>query len=308
MYGVVLEAIPSTANTQGTLHIRPLATLSGGLDAALAGDILAHASMSGSYGDVILTPPGKGSNIVVLLRRVKRCMADRESEYIWIPRAFVSCFPVDPRWTQRGVDGRPPLFEVTGFDDPKVTETIENLRVSCAEAARGSREGETRTKESRREEARDRQVGSEIEWVIAISAASWDENFHFLGSPPIESQPIGGVLDAPAGQSAATCPVQDASTKSNPWTICPVGVPTLVGQFGVKLSRRPAVLPISKLGQPCVILRLELVVSSNAATRRRLTVDSWQFIQHQIAGQRVMLAGLERRPKCPSPPGPLSCA
>jgi hypothetical protein len=39
-----------------------------------------------------------------------------------IPNGNASFFPKDDRGF------RPCIFEVTGFDDPKVTETIENLR------------------------------------------------------------------------------------------------------------------------------------------------------------------------------------
>src|SRR5262249_11742278 len=82
VYGVVLDVKLPTANTEGALQVQPLVTLSGALDAAFAGDILARVSMSGSYGDVILTPPAKGSKVIMLLRRAKQRVGNLESEYI----------------------------------------------------------------------------------------------------------------------------------------------------------------------------------------------------------------------------------
>jgi hypothetical protein len=47
---------------------------------------------------------------------------EKNSQSYAIPTGSASFFPIDKN------GGRPCVFEVSGFDDPKVAETIENLR------------------------------------------------------------------------------------------------------------------------------------------------------------------------------------
>jgi hypothetical protein len=107
----------------GKLTVRPLATLSGELDSAMKDDIVADTRIVGIIGGGQLhEPPAKGAKVILLL--CHRFQNDNDS--YWIPSSNVSCFPKSQQ--QPFPDARPALFEVTGFDDPKVTETIENLR------------------------------------------------------------------------------------------------------------------------------------------------------------------------------------
>ncbi len=110
------------------MTLRPIATLAGKLDPAFAPDIRVGASAGDLYGVAIRKSPAKGTQIVAL---IVHGIAPRDApeiqrhrEYYYIPNAGISCFPLD----NNPQVGRTPLFEVTGFDDPKVTETIENLR------------------------------------------------------------------------------------------------------------------------------------------------------------------------------------
>ena len=110
----------------GKLTVRPLATLSGELDSAMKDDIVADTRIVGIIGGGQLhEPPAKGAKVILLL--CHRFQYDNDS--YWIPSSNVSCFPKSQQ--QPFPDARPAIFEVTGFDDPMVTETIENLR-SCA--------------------------------------------------------------------------------------------------------------------------------------------------------------------------------
>ena len=87
------------------------------------GDIVAESNVVRYIGGGLLREaPQKGATAVVLL--VRRNVGAKTT--YWIPSSSVPCFP---RLGQQPFpDARPALCEVTGFDDPKVTETIENLR------------------------------------------------------------------------------------------------------------------------------------------------------------------------------------
>jgi hypothetical protein len=67
---------------------------------------------------VIASVPKKGSKVVVLISGKE---PDEHGRY-YIAPSQVLFFPKD------SYGDKPALCEVTGFDDPKVTEIIENLR------------------------------------------------------------------------------------------------------------------------------------------------------------------------------------
>jgi hypothetical protein len=92
------------------VELNPIAVLSGTLDPALQGSISASANIRLRH-TLITEFPKKGQKVIVLLER------DGDGKY-QIPDAIIKFFP-----KQRYM----PIFEVTGFDDPMVTETIENL-------------------------------------------------------------------------------------------------------------------------------------------------------------------------------------
>jgi hypothetical protein len=64
----------------------------------------------------IKAPPRKGAKVVVVIRKIG------SNPIYSIENGHAGFFPRDKNGDQ------PCLFEVTGFDDPKVTETIDNLR------------------------------------------------------------------------------------------------------------------------------------------------------------------------------------
>jgi hypothetical protein len=127
IYADVLDVKQETADRAGELLLRPIATLSGDFDSASSADISVSVAMGSVYYAIISTP-AKGSKVVVLVKRVPAIPNSASTDVLRVPNAFVSCFPVAPEWKAKGIEGRPPLFEVTDFDGPKVTETIENLR------------------------------------------------------------------------------------------------------------------------------------------------------------------------------------
>ena len=113
------------------MTLRPIATLAGRFDPAFAPDIRVGASAGFLFGVVLPKGPAKGAYIVAL---IKHGIAPRDEpemqshpEYYSVPNASISCFP-PTNASQLGPAHAPALFEVAGFDDPKVTETIENLR------------------------------------------------------------------------------------------------------------------------------------------------------------------------------------
>src|SRR3954471_20641946 len=103
--------------TEWTLKLKTLATLSGELDSALMGEISANVLVRPLVSQ-IPEAPAKGTKIVVVVTYPQ--VGDVLN--FWIPAGSAAFFPTN----QHG--DNPCLFEVTGFDDPKVTETIENLR------------------------------------------------------------------------------------------------------------------------------------------------------------------------------------
>jgi hypothetical protein len=104
--------------TNWYIRLKPLATLSGHLDAACVGEITADAAISNGNVSVIASVPKKGSKVVVLVTGKE---PDEHGHY-YIAPSDVLFFPKDSN------GNKPALCEVTGVDDPKVTETIENLR------------------------------------------------------------------------------------------------------------------------------------------------------------------------------------
>ena len=97
------------------IQLNPIATLAGKFDAAFEGEISIGPAIGNRETTHIDRVPKTGANVVVLI--------DRSGSQIYTVRTgSASFFPTN----ERGM--RPCLFEVTGFDDPKVTQTIENLR------------------------------------------------------------------------------------------------------------------------------------------------------------------------------------
>jgi len=100
----------------GTFKLMPLATLSGDFDPAFHGEVSAGALIGNLETTVIQDAPNVGKRVNVFLNR------DINGDF-QIPNGDATFFPAII-----GTSDRPCIFEVTGFDDPKVTETIENLR------------------------------------------------------------------------------------------------------------------------------------------------------------------------------------
>jgi hypothetical protein len=95
--------------------LKPLATLTGEFDSAYRGDVLIGPAIGSREFTDIEVVPAIGAKVVVLI--------DRSGQPIYTVRnGRAQFFPKNER------GNAPCLFEVTGFDDPKVTETIENLR------------------------------------------------------------------------------------------------------------------------------------------------------------------------------------
>ena len=103
-----------------TVRVRPLATLTGDFDSALRADIPLHVSIvipaTMSSSSIENIPPA-GKRIVVMTM----WNDDTPQRRYDVTNSKVTFLPSTD-------GGYPALFEVTGFDDPKVTETIENLR------------------------------------------------------------------------------------------------------------------------------------------------------------------------------------
>jgi hypothetical protein len=102
------------------VHLRPIAVLTGKFDAALTGEISAGAWISGPPATDIIGPISKGKKVIALLNLSE----DNSKRGFEIPNVGLrELFPKNEKF-----NAYPCLFEVAGFDDPKVTETIENLR------------------------------------------------------------------------------------------------------------------------------------------------------------------------------------
>jgi hypothetical protein len=115
MYADVVSVEKGEYGTLGeyVIQLKPLATLSGDFDSAFQGRVYAHAFVGGN--SMIKEPPMAGTKVIVLVSH-----ADAASSRI--PDGSVTFFP------EISNHHRPGIFPVTSFDDPKVTETIENLR------------------------------------------------------------------------------------------------------------------------------------------------------------------------------------
>ena len=97
------------------IRLKPFATLSGQLDPAFQGEIPAHAIID-SYSiktSEIKKAPAKGAMVLAVV--VDTRTADGTQIY-WVPNGQV-----------KFLAGHVGIVEVKGFDDPKVTETIENF-------------------------------------------------------------------------------------------------------------------------------------------------------------------------------------
>jgi hypothetical protein len=98
------------------IRLNPLATLTGTFDSAFQGEISIGPAIGNRENTEIDRVPRVGAKVIVLIDR-------RSVSSVYLVRTgSASFFPVNER------RNAPCLFEVTGFDDPKVTETIENLR------------------------------------------------------------------------------------------------------------------------------------------------------------------------------------
>ncbi len=133
VYAEVLDAKQQDDSpSKWKLRLRPLATLTGHFDAAENDDLEAMALMRNFAVSHIVNVPVKGTKVIALLGGVGVANDDLYS----IPPGDAVITPVNEN------GDRPCLFEVTGFDDPKVTETIENLRKlrgqQCEEAEKAA--------------------------------------------------------------------------------------------------------------------------------------------------------------------------
>lgn len=107
------EKEPEHSDGRYIIRLNPIATLAGTLDPAFSGELSTRAEIG--FGQ-ITEPPVKGNHVVALIE------LRREAH---IPNGNVMFFPEIPSSL---LHHRPAIFEVTSFDDPKVQETIENLR------------------------------------------------------------------------------------------------------------------------------------------------------------------------------------
>ena len=115
VYAKVNDVILQMPNSY-VIRIQPLATLTGKLDPAERNEITTIAEI-GSKISSIKQPPKKDDLVIVVLRE------NQDERTFYIPNGSASFLPVLGKSGTRAC-----LFTVTGFDDPKVTETIENLR------------------------------------------------------------------------------------------------------------------------------------------------------------------------------------
>ncbi len=108
-------------NADYSIRIKPIATLTGNFDSAREQDIEIQTQVFGTAvmdQGAIHQVPANHAKIIVMIKW-NDSASDRKNR---VPTWDVRFFPQDTN------KNRPALFEVTGFDDPKVTETIENLR------------------------------------------------------------------------------------------------------------------------------------------------------------------------------------
>jgi hypothetical protein len=116
-----VTAVQRDAAGDCNLHLRPIATLMGVLDPLQDEDISAFYAMdipsTVPFGDATELPMKGQKAIVVLVHQSQ-------------PRATIYSVPFGPVpfMPKNKLGILSGLCQVTGFDDPKVTETIENLR------------------------------------------------------------------------------------------------------------------------------------------------------------------------------------
>jgi hypothetical protein len=99
------------------IYLTPLATLTGGIDAASQDElrVVCHLGRGPSFTpSVLLNAPKPGAKIIAWLHR--------NNDYYATSPERVEFFPENERGR------RPAIFEVASFDDPKVGETMQNLR------------------------------------------------------------------------------------------------------------------------------------------------------------------------------------
>ncbi len=104
-----IDDVKKVLGDQYKLRLRGIATLTGEYDTAAENIIDVDVRIQWGQRAVQFVPP-RGVHVIALIQR------DRNGSY-FIP-------DVRPRF----LAAPEPLITVTGFDDPKVTETIENLR------------------------------------------------------------------------------------------------------------------------------------------------------------------------------------
>ena len=125
LYAEVTE-IHELGHSRYMIRLTPFATLTGGIDSATSASLTATATIASIQITVIPKVPENGRKVIVLLQPATAIPGvplqhSQPREYT-IPNGNIMFLPKNDR------TDRPALFEVTGFDDPKVTETIENLR------------------------------------------------------------------------------------------------------------------------------------------------------------------------------------
>ncbi len=122
---VIYAEVIAVENVRPTLYkvdLKPLATLTGSLDPAFLGIVTADVIAGYRETSEFANLPSKGAKVIVFIEKVDgtwRRVPNGSNDFLaGIDRK--GAFPPAKHY--------PCLFEVTGFDDPKVTETIENLR------------------------------------------------------------------------------------------------------------------------------------------------------------------------------------
>jgi hypothetical protein len=110
IYAAVTD-VETNRPEQYVIHLQPLATLTGKFDSAMFSEIEVPSDVSKTSGNTMIRDvPKRGMRVIV---------------YVGNDQVHPSRIPAGPVFFMPDHLG---LVEVTGFDDPKVTETIENLR------------------------------------------------------------------------------------------------------------------------------------------------------------------------------------
>jgi hypothetical protein len=117
----------ASSYTMDEITLLPIATLSGSFDCAYVGEFTAGTWVNRMSSHIQKFPP-KGAKVIVLLSHgIPDKELSKKRSFV-IPNGGCACFPGVQLEGQNVGKLYPCLFEVTGFDDPKVTQTIENLR------------------------------------------------------------------------------------------------------------------------------------------------------------------------------------